>query len=70
MLKLLTINIINVEEVTHGPGPPAKGRKQTEEKMPFKIVVQAKEADEIISQVFGPIISTVSKWLKNGFMEK
>ena len=36
--------------------------------MPFKSaklsVVQAKEADQIISQVFGPIVSTISKWLK------
>ena len=48
---------------------PAKGKKQTQEKMPFKSarklsVVQAKEADQIISLVFGPIISTISKWLK------
>ena len=54
---------------------PAKGRKQTKEKMPFKSawklsVVQAKEADQIISRVFGPIIFTISKWLKIGHMEK
>ena len=48
---------------------PAKGRKQTQEKMPFKSawklsVVHPKEADQIVSRVFRPIISTISKWLK------
>ena len=47
---------MNVKGVTHGPGPilPAKGRKQTQEKMPFKnawklSVVHPKEADRIIT---------------------
>ena len=48
---------------------PAKGRKETQEKMPFKSacklsVVQAKVADEIISRVFELIISTISMRLK------
>ena len=62
---------MNVKGVTLGLGPMfASKRLKTEpEKMPFKSVwklsvVQAKVADESISRVFEPIISTISKRLK------
>ena len=62
---------MNVKGVTHGPGPmfASKRLKTGPEKMPFKSVwklsvVQAKVADEIISRVFGLIISTISKRVK------
>ena len=71
--KIMYAYSMNVKGVTHDPRPMFASKrcplKDVQENMSFKsalklYVVQAKETDQIISQVFGPIIFTISKLLK------
>ena len=55
---------MNVKGVTHVFQKMVENRPK--KRCPLKAAenYQAKEVDQIISRVFGPIISTISKWLK------
>ena len=61
---------MNVKGVTHGPGPmfASKVENRPKKRFPLKapeiICSSSNIADKIISQVLGPIISTISKRLK------
>ena len=72
--------IMNLKEVMHGPGPmfasmPVKGRKQTQEKMPFKSawklsLVKAKGGrSSYLPSIWTDYLHNL-KVAQNGYMEK